>query len=181
MKNKLTIISVLLVAVVLLFGCTGQQQTQTPTPQNVQPNVPTMGNSTPVAPTAPSMQNGTANASSGTHPAPPSLVGTNFSQWRYYPMAFQIAPGNISASAQTALNIFTVNQTQEANGTILVMVTDNVEKVTNTFTVNQGEILYFSDGTPADDVGNESDSTLIDDHFVLVDSNNTIVQMLDTP
>ncbi len=159
MKNKLGLISVLLVAALLIFGCTSQQQP--PQAQN---------NSSALQPAG--------NPGAG---APPSLVGTKFSDWKYYSMANQIAPGPISSSTQAALNIFSVQQTQQADGSILVMVTDNVEGKVSNFTVAKGEILYFSDGNPGDDVGNESDKTLIDDHFVLVDGNNTIVEMLSTP
>ncbi len=120
------------------------------------------------------------NGSTGMK-TPPSIVGTKFSEWKYYPMANQIAPGPISAAAQTAMNVFTVNQSQQADGSLRVMVKDNEDKVVSNFTVKTGQTLYFSDGFAGDDVGNESDSTLIDDHFVLVDGNNTIVEALSTP
>ena len=126
---------------------------------------------------APPMQ---PNGSAGM-PKPPNLVGTKFSDWRYYSMANPIAPGNISADAQAALNIFTVQQTQQPDGSLLVTVKDNPDGTVSNFTVTTGETLYFADGNPADDIGTESDSSLIDDHFVLVDSNGMIVQMLSTP
>lgn len=113
--------------------------------------------------------------------APPSIVGTKFSDWRYYPMAFQIAPGPISAANQAALNVFVVNQTAQADGSVLVTVTDNQDKDVNNLTIQKGQTLYFSDGNPNDDVGNESDSTLMDDHFVVVDGSGIITQALDAP
>ncbi len=169
MESKLALISILLVAAALLFGCTSQQQASAPASQGYAPSM--QSNTAPAQP----------NTSAGTGAKPPSLVGTKFSDWKYYSMAHSIAPGPISADAQAALNIFTVAQAPQADGSILVTVKDNADGTINNFTVAPGETLYFSDGTPADDVGNESDSTLIDDHFVLVDSNNTIVQVLSTP
>lgn len=119
--------------------------------------------------------------STGPAGGPPSLVGTKFSDWHYYSMAQKIAPGTITPDIQAALNVFSINQTQQSDGTLLVTVLDNQDATTNNFTLTTGETLYFSDGNPSDDVSNQSDGTLMDDHFVLVDSNGTIVQMLTTP
>ena len=165
MDIKFAAIPVLLVAAVLLFGCTSQ------------PPVSQYG-----APFA--QPNGSAaqpGIGSGAGAKPPGPVGTSFSDWKYYSMAFQIAPGPISPDNQAALNVFTVQQAQQAGGSVLVTVKDNGDGTVVNFTVAPGETLYFSDGNPADDVGNESDSVLVDDHFVLVDANNTIVEMLSTP
>ena len=157
MESKLPAILVLSVAVLLIFGCAGQQQ---------QP---------------PASNSNSPNPGSAAGATQPSLVGTKFSDWKYYPMAFQIAPGPISADNQAALNVFSVQQTPQADGSILVRVTDNAEGTQSNFTLQSGEILYFADGNPNDDVGNESDVTLVDDHFVVVDSSGNIVEMLSTP
>ena len=79
------------------------------------------------------------------------------------------------------MNVFTVTQAPQADGTTMVVVKDNSDGTVNNFVVGAGQTLYFSDGNPADDVGNESDATLIDDHFVLVDSNGTIVRCSTRP
>ena len=143
-----------LVTVILFFGCTGQQ---------------------------PNSKN-TTNTSAGINKtAQSNLAGTKFSDWKYYQMANKIAPGTISPDVQAALNIFTVQQTQQADGTLLVVVNDNQDNSTSNFTVKSGESLYFSDGNPNDDVGTEKDSMLVDDHFVLVDANGNIVEILSTP
>ncbi len=157
MKN---LIFALMAISLLVLGCTSTQQSLSA--QN----------------TTNSMQ---SNSSPGAGAKAPSLIGSKFTDWKYYPMANPIAPGPISAKAQAALNVFTVGQAQQPDGSLLVTVTDNADNTVSNFTVKAGETLYFSDGYAGDDVANEKDTTLVDDHFVLVDGNNTIVGVLDTP
>ncbi len=142
---------------ILLFGCAGQAQPQSP--------------------------NGTSQ--NGSHLAGPpggqSIVGTRFSDWRYYQMANQVAPGQVSAAAQAALNVFTVQQAPQSDGSLIVTVVDNQDGTTNNFTLASGQALFFADGNPSDDMANQSDGALLDDHFVVVDGNGTIVQAYTAP
>ncbi len=156
---KGSIAAVLLMGL-LLFGCTGNS-----------------GNSGYSAPNG-----GIASASGASGgPGGQNLIGTKFSDWKYYPMAMQIAPGQVNASAQAALNVFSVQQTQQQDGSLLVAVADNQDGGTYNFTLSGSQTLYFSDGNPGDDLANTSDGALFDDHFVVVDSNGDIVQAVTAP
>ncbi len=151
-------IAAVLVVGLLLFGCTGGQGAA-------------QGGGGGVA----------AAGGSPRGPAGQSIVGTKFSDWRYYSMAMPIAPGQIDAQTQSALNVFSVKQTAQQDGTLLVTVVDNQDGTTSNFTLSSGQTLYFSDGNPSDDLANTSDGALLDDHFVVVGSDGNIVQAVTAP
>lgn len=151
------LIAAVLVMGLLLSGCTGSQG---------------------------AAQGGGGVAAAGGSPKAPagqSLVGTKFSDWRYYSMAMQIAPGQIDAPTQAALNVFSVQQAPQQDGTLLVTVIDSQDGTASNFTLASGQALYFSDGNPGDDLGNTSDGALLDDHFVVVGSDGNIVQAVTAP
>ena len=154
------LVAVLVAAALLVLGCAGSSGNQ-PTAQAPSGNVQNPAGVPP--------QGGSG------------LAGTKFSDWKYYPMAMKIAPGTISSGTQAALNVFSVRQSQQSDGSLLVTVTDSQDGTTNSFTLASGESLYFADGNPADDVGTQSDAALMDDHFVVVDSGGNIAQAYAAP
>ncbi len=100
--------------------------------------------------------------------------GMKFADSPMFSKAYQIAPGDISASAKQALNGWTMTQKKLTAGTIEVsIIPQESQDVAQQFTVKPGFKLFFIELTTADDTTG-LDQNRQDDIGVLVDQNGLV-------
>lgn len=109
-------------------------------------------------------------------PPTPLTKGTVFSDSPIFKYAHQIAPGMLSDDAKTALNGFTMTQTTDAGGSLVVTLTPKEsDDQKQEYSLKSGEKLYFVEMTTGDDqIDSATDNNLRDDYGVIVDSNGSV-------
>lgn len=117
---------------------------------------------------------------SGQNPqAPrPALLakGDKFADSPIFKYAYQIAPGDISATTTAALVGFSITKKTLTDGSIQVTLTPkDADDQFQTYTVKTGETLYFVEMSAGDDQG-DTDKNLRDDYGVVVDANGLVIQ-----
>jgi len=101
---------------------------------------------------------------------------TLFSSSQFYQYAYQIFPGVLSPSAREAITGFNLDLKNNPDGsTTINLVATNPEYKNQTYTVQQGQKLYFIERSLRDDSGGE-EKFLGDDMAVVVNSAGYIVQ-----
>lgn len=155
MKQMLVI--VLVAAALMLYGCAQQAATGT------QP--PAGSNQQPASP-APAPGQGAA----------PSSSAVKFSDMPVAAAAVQIAPGTLSDAAKAALSGFTMDSVQQADGSLLVTLTETQRGMSNQITLKPGQALYFIETSYGDDPLPNGETSLGDDGYVVVDQNGYVVQ-----
>ncbi len=92
-----------------------------------------------------------------------------------YNFAYQIAPGQLSTAAQTALAGWSIVTAKQPDGSLLVTLTPKDSSDQNQqYKVPAGDILYFIEQTPVDDKNDRTDLNLRDDYGVMVDQNGIV-------
>lgn len=107
-----------------------------------------------------------------------SIASMKFSDSPYYHYSYLISGGALSSQAQRALAGFNLSATQNSDGTTTYTLTAlESGYVSQTYTLQPGQSLYFLEGSMGDDdtMGN-LDYNLGDDNAIVVDSNGNIVQ-----
>ncbi len=108
--------------------------------------------------------------------SPSSNQGTLFSSSQFYRYAYQIFPGALSAEAQRATTGFNVKVQNNSDGSATInLTTINQEYQNQTYSVKQGEKLYFIERSLGDDSAGE-ERFLGDDMAIVVNSAGYIVQ-----
>ncbi len=118
-------------------------------------------------------------ATVNTRGTPPRIAlltkGAKLSDSPLYKFAYQIAPGDLSASAESALYGWNIKQDKQLDNSILVTLTPKDSDDQNQqYTVKEGNALYFIEQTPVDDKSGNVDKNLRDDYGVIVDGNGIV-------
>jgi hypothetical protein len=152
---KTMLIAILAVGL-LLFGCAGNGGQ----PPNANPQTGTGG---------PTGQLGTAPSANDTGGA-----GVKFFDTKYGGTAVEVYPGTTSGASSAEVSGFEMSQSQQADGSVTITMTEKAGGQTLSATVPKGGKLYFNDANPGDDTTGQ-DKFLQDDTLIVVDSNGYIV------
>lgn len=100
---------------------------------------------------------------------------TKLSESPYANYAYLISSYPLSSEAQQAISGFNINKQANSDGTTTInLVALNPEYQNQSYTLQQGQSLYFIERSMGDD-GDGSENFLGDDHAIIVDSNGYIV------
>jgi len=130
-----------------------------------------------------SISNNTSNnipTTTGSNPlvnstAPPDTSKVKLVDSPNGKFAFLISGDTINSDAKAALAGFNLDKTSNADGTTIIKLTStNTEYVDQTYTLKNGEQLYFIERSMGDDSNNQ-EFNLGDDTAVIVDSEGYIV------
>ena len=149
---KAILIAVL--AAFLLFGCAGYGAGQ---------QAPAGGASAPNGAGQPSL-----NPNTG------ATAGVAFSGSQYAATAVEVYPGTTSGSSSAEVQGFDMAPSPQADGSVMITMTEKAGGQTLKATVPKGGKLYFNDANPGDDATGQ-DKFLQDDKLIAVDSNGYIV------
>lgn len=129
-----------------------------------------------VAAIALAMQPGSANGNTATTTVASGQNSSKvlFNDTQYARYSYLVYPGNLSQQASVAMTGFGMSATQLANGSSSVTVILNRTGANNTVVLAPGYRLYFVEGALSDD-SFDTDSSLGDDAFVVVDSSGYVV------
>lgn len=118
----------------------------------------------------------TSSAKPSPAPRIPFLTkGMKLADWPMSKFAYQIAPGDLSVGAQSALSGWTIKSTSQSDGSLLVSLTPKTsDDQSQQYTVKKGEILYFVEMTPVDDKDVNTDTNLRDDYGVITDAQGIV-------
>lgn len=109
---------------------------------------------------------------------PPVIMskGMNLKTSPLFKYAYQIAPGDLSASAKQALTGWAVKSETQADGSLLVTLTPkDSDDQYQQYLVKTGQTLYFIEQTPSDDkADSDTDLNYRDDYGIIVDSSGAI-------
>jgi len=107
-----------------------------------------------------------------------STTSMKFSDSPYYPYRYLISGDTLSPDAQNAITGFNLSKTSNSDGTTTYTLTAlKSEYVSQTYTLQPGQSLYFIERSMGDDdTAGNTDYNLGDDMAVVVDSNGNIVQ-----
>jgi PBP1b-binding outer membrane lipoprotein LpoB len=144
----------LLIIAVIISGCS----TQTPTaPTNGQPATNPTGNT------------------QQTNPAPSTPTKVLLTAEPYASKAYLISGDVLDKQAKIALIGFGITKTTNSDGTTTIALTStNPEYKNQSYTLQQGQKLYFVEKSSGDDGGNQ-DQFLPDDNAVIVDADGYVV------
>lgn len=119
--------------------------------------------------------NQAGNTRPGASHMPFLTKGDNLFDSPLYKFAYQIVPGDLSASSERALYGWNIKQEKQLDNSILVTLTPKDSDDQNQqYTVKTGNTLYFIEQTPADDKSGNVDKNLRDDYGVIVDGNGIV-------
>lgn len=108
-----------------------------------------------------------------------ATTSKKFSDQPYYKFAYRIDPtnlNNMNSSMQKIFSGFRVTTINNADGSFVVNLTPtNTEYHAQSYTVKQGQKLYFIEKSMGDDNG-VKDSYYADDTAVVVDQNGDVIQ-----
>ncbi|MCX6772778.1 MAG: hypothetical protein NTV88_03330 [Candidatus Micrarchaeota archaeon] len=145
----------------LLFGCAGAAP-QAAKQQSANGQQPPAGSNQQPAASAPSS------------PATGAGTAVKFADEPYASNAVEIYPGTTSGASSGEIPSFTMSQTQQADGTVKITMTEKTSGQVLQATVPKGGKLYFNDANLGDDAGGQ-DKYLQDDKLIAVDSNGYVV------
>jgi len=121
---------------------------------------------------------GTPEAGPNTHGGKQMMLskGSNLNTSALKPFAYQIAPGPVPDTSKQKLTGFSIASTVNADGSTTVTLTPkNSEDQNQQYTVKPGQILYFIEQTPADDIqDSDTDLNYRDDYGIITDANGII-------
>jgi len=136
-----------LIAAFLVFGCTGYGQGATASPQGA--------------------------AAGSTPPASTGSGGTLFASSQYAQTAVMAYPGSTNGSSSAEVQGFDMAISPQADGSVIITMTEKVGGQTLKATVPKGGKLYFNDANPGDDATGQ-DKFLQDDKLIVVDANGYV-------
>ena len=109
---------------------------------------------------------------------PPVIMskGMNLKTSPIFKYAYQIAPGDLSASAKQALTGWSVKSETQSDCSLLVTLTPkDSDDQYQQYLVKTGQTLYFIEQTPSDDkADSDTDLNYRDDYGIIVDSGGVI-------